>query len=193
MSINLSKAGKGNYSSEKSFWIQAIWFIVEAAIIDNRIIANSTIRTFFLRLFGAKIGKGCVCPHAIRVKYPWKLTIGDRVWLGDGIWIYNQDKISIGSDVCISQRTFLTCGSHEYKSNMDLKVAPITIEDGVWISAMCVIQMGVTIGRDTLITPLSVVHRSLAGNGIYSGNPCKQIGTRFPDNSQINTPHQTEI
>ena len=180
MSINLSKAGKGNYVSRRPFWIQLIWFIIEATIIDNRLMPSSAIRVSLLRLFGAKIGEKCLCPHAIRVKYPWNLKIGDRVWIGDGVWIYNQDQITIGSDVCISQKTFLTCGSHEYKTNMDLKVAPIVIEDGVWISSMCVVQMGTTIGRDTLVTPLSVVHRSLDANGIFAGNPCKRIGDRLP-------------
>lgn len=179
MSIDLSKAGKGNYVSRRPFWVQLIWFFIEAAIIDNRLVPSSAIRIFLLRLFGATIGEGCLCPHAIRVKYPWNLKIGDRVWIGDGVWIYNQDQINIGSDVCISQKTFLTCGSHEYKTNMDLKVAPIVIEDGVWISSMCVVQMGITIGRDTLVTPLSVVHRSLESNGIFAGNPCKRIGERF--------------
>lgn len=180
MSIDLSKAGKGNYNSKRSVLIQIIWLIIEALIIDNRLMPISKVRIFILKLFGAKIGHSCVCPHAIRVKYPWNLEIGDRTWIGDGVWIYNQDKLVIGSDVCISQRTFLTCGSHDYKETMDLKVAPITIEDGVWISSLCVIQMGVTIKRDSLVTPLSVVHKTLEANGIYSGNPCKRIKDRFP-------------
>jgi len=179
MTINLSKAGKGNYVPTKSFFIQALWFVIEAFIIDNRLVASSAIRIFLLRLFGASVGSGCICPHAIRVKYPWKLKVGNRVWIGDGVWIYNQDQITIGSDVCISQKTFLTCGSHDFRETMDLKVAPITIEDGVWISSMCVVQMGVTIGQNALITPLSVVHRSLESNGIFGGNPCKRIGDRF--------------
>lgn len=179
MSIDLSKAGKGNYVAEKSFWIQALWFLIEATIIDNRLNPSSALRSWLLRAFGAKIGKNFLCPHAVRVKYPWKLIVGDRVWIGDGVWIYNQDVITIGSDVCISQRTFLTCGSHSFRTNMDLKVAPILIEDGVWISSMCVIQMGVKIGRDALITPLSVIHKNIEENGIYAGNPCKKIGTRF--------------
>ena len=48
---------------------------------------------------------------------------------------------------------------------MDLHVAPIIIEDGVWITSKCVVQMGVTIGRSAVVTPLSVVHRSLEAGG----------------------------
>jgi len=41
------------------------------------------------------------------------------------------------------------------------------------------VQMGVTIGRSALVTPLSVVHRSLAANGVYGGNPARFIKQRF--------------
>jgi len=58
-------------------------------------------------------------------------------------------------------------------------VAPIVIEDGVWITSKCVVQMGVTIGRSAVVTPLSVVHRSLDPEGVYGGNPCRFIRNRF--------------
>jgi putative colanic acid biosynthesis acetyltransferase WcaF len=64
-------------------------------------------------------------------------------------------------------------------TTMDLRVAPIVIEDGVWITANCVVQMGVTIGRSAVVTPLSVVHRSLEPEGVYGGNPCCFIRKRF--------------
>jgi putative colanic acid biosynthesis acetyltransferase WcaF len=64
-------------------------------------------------------------------------------------------------------------------TTMNLRVAPIVIEDGVWITANCVVQMGVTIGRSAVVTPMSVVHRSLAPEGVYGGNPCRFIRKRF--------------
>jgi len=118
--------------------------------------------------------------HPIRVKAPWNLEVGDACWFGIDVWIYNQAPIRIGSHVCISQGTFLTAGSHAFDSNMDLMVAPIVIEDGAWITAKCVVQKGVTIGRSTVVTPLSVVHRSLPAGGVYGGNPCRLIRPRFP-------------
>jgi putative colanic acid biosynthesis acetyltransferase WcaF len=39
--------------------------------------------------------------------------------------------------------------------------------------------MGVTIGRSAVVTPLSVVHRSLDAEGVYGGNPCRFIRKRF--------------
>lgn len=178
--IDLSLAGKGNFRAKRGVFIVALWFVIETLVIKNRLIPVSGIRVALLRSFGAKIGRGCRCPHSIRVKYPWNLQIGDNVWLGEDVWLYNQEAITIGSNVCISQGAFLTTGSHDVSGNMDLRVAPIVIEDGVWISSRTIVQMGVTIGQSAVITPNSVVHRSLGGAFVYGGNPCRMIRPRFP-------------
>lgn len=177
--IDLTQAGKGNYVSARSKLTEVMWFITEACVINNRLVPISAVRAGLLRLFGAKIGKNCRFLHAIRVKSPWYLEVGDNSWFGEDVWIYNQAMIHFGSNVCISQGTFLTCGAHDAGTNMDLRVAPIVIEDGVWITSKCVIQKGVTIGRSALVTPLSVVHRSLEAEGVYGGNPCQFIRKRF--------------
>lgn len=177
--IDLSRAGKGNFVHARGKAIQVAWLLVEAAIIDNRLMPISRVREALLRLFGAKIGRNCRFLHAIKVKYPWNFVVGDNTWIGEDVWIYNQAPIRIGSNVCVSQRSFLSAGSHDLAHTMDLRVAPICIEDGAWISSGCVVQMGVTIGRSAVVTPNSVVHKSLNEGGIYGGNPCRFIRNRF--------------
>lgn len=177
--IELAQAGKGNYQAGRSALIELIWFVLEACVINNKLLPFSGVRVALLRLFGAKIGTGCRFVHPVRVKAPWNLEVGDNCWFGVDVWIYNQTLIRIGSNVCISQGTFLTAGSHDMSTTMDLHVAPIIIEDGVWITSKCVVQMGVTIGRSAVVTPLSVVHRSLEPEGVYGGNPCRFIRKRF--------------
>lgn len=178
--IDLSRAGKGNFRKERGVVVVASWFLVETLVIRNRLIPFSGVRVALLRIFGARVGRNCRCPHPIRVKYPWNLEVGDNVWIGDEVWIYNQAMIKIGSNVCVSQGTFLTSGSHDMAGNMDLCVKPIIIEDGAWISSRCIVQMGVTIGRSAVVTPNSVVHKSLKEGVVYGGNPCRAIKERFP-------------
>jgi putative colanic acid biosynthesis acetyltransferase WcaF len=178
--IDLSRAGKGNYVARRSRLVEALWFVLEACLINNKLVPSSALRVALLRLFGAKIGTGCRFVHPVRVKAPWNLEVGDHCWFGVDVWIYNQAPIRIGSHVCISQGTFLSAGSHDMSTTMDLRVAPIVIEDGVWITSKCVVQMGVTIGRSAVVTPLSVVHRSLDAEGVYGGNPCRLLRRRFP-------------
>lgn len=178
--IDLGRAGKGNFVAKRGPLVQALWFVVEACVINNKLNPSSTLRVALLRLFGAKIGKGCRFVHPLRVKAPWNLEVGEHCWFGVDVWLYNQASIRIGSHVCLSQGAFLTTGSHDVSETMDLRVAPIVIEDGVWITSRCVVQMGVRIGRSALVTPLSVVHRSLEPGGVYGGNPCRYLRPRFP-------------
>jgi putative colanic acid biosynthesis acetyltransferase WcaF len=177
--IDLSRAGRGNFQHRRGRVARALWYLIEATIINNHLMPLSAARSGLLRLFGASIGKNCRFLHAIRVKCPWNLQVGENCWFGEDVWIYNQDRVRIGSNVCLSQGTFLTTGSHEFESTMNLHVSPIVIEDGAWISSRCVVQMGVTVGRSAVVTPLSVVHKSLEPATIYGGNPCKPIRKRF--------------
>lgn len=179
VTINLSKAGKGNFQRGRGRLTEALWILIEWAVINNALLPVSGVRVFLLRLFGARIGRGVRCPHPFRVKFPWKLAVGDRCWIGDGVWLYNQAQLTIGADVCVSQHTFITTGSHEVATNMDLRVDPVVIEDGAWICARCIVQKGVVIGRNGVITPGSVVHKSTRENSIYGGNPVRYIRPRF--------------
>ena len=72
-----------------------------------------TLKVRLLKMFGAKIGKGLVIKNNVIIKQPWYLTIGDDCWIGENVWIDNIDKVSIGSDVCISQGAMLLTGNHD--------------------------------------------------------------------------------
>jgi putative colanic acid biosynthesis acetyltransferase WcaF len=188
--IDLAAAGKGTFRRGRSTFVFALWFIVETLFVNNRLVASSRLRVALLRLFGARIGRHCRCPHALRVKFPWKFEAGDNVWLGEGVWFSNQAMVTLGSNVCISQDTFVTSGSHDLAGTMDLRCAPIVIEDGAWVTARCVVQMGVTIGRAAVVTPNSVVHRSLEAGFVYGGNPCRPIRPRFEPQAETSRPAQ---
>lgn len=159
--------------------LRVAWLLLETLILNNRLVTFSGVRVALLRAFGARIGQRCRLLQPLRVKSPWLLEMGNDCWLGESVWICNQDRVSIGSNVCLSQGVFLTTGSHDVRATMDLQVSPIVIEDGAWISAMCVVQRGITVGRSAVVTPLSVVHKSLAPGGIYGGNPCRFVRSRF--------------
>jgi putative colanic acid biosynthesis acetyltransferase WcaF len=177
--VDLSQAGRGNFQQRRGLLVRTCWHVIERTVIANQLLPSSALRVALLRLFGARIGRNCRLVHAMRVKFPWNLQVGDNCWFGEDVWIYNQAHIRIGSNVCVSQGTFLTTGSHDLESTMDLRVSPIVIEDGAWISSRCIVQMGVTVGRSAVVTPLSVVHKSLEPAGIYGGNPCKLIRGRY--------------
>jgi putative colanic acid biosynthesis acetyltransferase WcaF len=154
--------------------------VAEAIFVSNPLQVSSRLRVAVLRLFGAKIGRKTVIRN-VHIKFPWKLEVGDHSWLGERVWIHNQDQLTIGCNTVISQETFITTGSHDLYRTMDLITKPVRIGDGVWITTRCIVQMGVVIGDNAVVTPGSVVHQSLAAGHVYGGNPVSVLRPRWPD------------
>ncbi len=158
-----------------------LWGIVEWLFVTNALQISSSLRVAVLRAFGAKIGRGVIFRPRTRIRFPWKLEIGDHCWIGEGVWIHNQDQVSIGHDVVISQETMITTGSHLHRKNMALITKPITIDDGAWVTARCIVTGGVTVGRSALVAPGSVVSESVSPNAIVRGNPARLVAPRFEE------------
>src|SRR5580658_87275 len=64
--IDLSLAGKGNYVRRVSRLTEAVWFVIEACVINNKLVPFSALRVTLLRWFGAKIGPNCRFVHPLR-------------------------------------------------------------------------------------------------------------------------------
>jgi putative colanic acid biosynthesis acetyltransferase WcaF len=137
------------------------------------------LRVWLLRMFGASIGKGVVIKPRVRVKYPWKLKVGNHSWIGEDVWIDNLGCVSIGSNCCISQGAMLLCGNHDYKiSTFDLKVGDIVLEDGAWVGAKAVVCPGVHCGSHCVLAVGSVASSNLEAYTVYRGNPAVKVKDR---------------
>lgn len=165
--ISLSDAPGSKESWSKPTIVILLWMLVEYFFVTNPIQFSSRIRRLALKSFGAKIGVGVILRPRLRVKFPWNLEIGDNSWIGEGVWIHNQDKVTIGNDVCISQESFITTGSHAFREDMGLLTKPINIEAGVWVCSRAVITMGSQIGRSAVIPALALVKGHVQANTVY--------------------------
>jgi putative colanic acid biosynthesis acetyltransferase WcaF len=178
--INLGEA-----PGERAAWgrpaaVVYLWALVELLLVTNPMQISSRLRVAVLRMFGARIGSGVVFRPRTRVKFPWKLEIGDRSWIGEGVWFHNQGLIRIGADVVVSQETMLTTGSHAHRRDMALIARPIVIGDGAWITSRCVVTGGARVGRSALARPLTVIAGEVPANTVVGGPDCRVLGDRFP-------------
>lgn len=156
------------------------WYVVNELFLRNPLNISSGLKVFCLKLFGAKIGKGVVIKPHINIKYPWKLSIGDHCWIGEGVWIDNLDQVTIEDHVCISQGAFLLCGNHNYKKQgFDLMTAPIVLKEGSWVGAKSIVGPGVILESHSVLALGSVTSDSLEAYGIYRGNPAVKIKVRI--------------
>lgn len=179
MTVALKTFRTNDYDKGKGKLIQLVWIFFNALFLKNSWFVFMRFKVFLLRLFGAKIGHGIVIKPNVNIKFPWKLVMGDDVWIGEGVWIDNLDKVTIGNNVCISQGALLLTGNHNYKSaSFDYRNEPIVIENGVWIGAKSVVCPGVICENESILTVGSVATKSLNSFGIYQGNPALLIRQR---------------
>jgi putative colanic acid biosynthesis acetyltransferase WcaF len=182
--INLAAAPGERAAWDRSKVVVYLWAIVELLLVTNPWQISSAIRVRALRLFGAEIGEGVVFRPRTRVKFPWKLRIGDRSWIGEGVWFHNQANITVGHDVVISQESFLTTGSHALRRDMALLTRPIIVEPGAWLTSRCIVLGGVTVGRSAVIGPGTVVDQDVPANAIVKSASTTVVGQRFVENSE---------
>lgn len=173
--IDLSKAPGERAAWGQPTWKVYLWAVCELLFVTNPWQISSGLRIRVLRAFGAEIGNGVIFRPRTRVKFPWKLHIGDRSWIGEGVWFHNQDHIYIGHDVVISQETMLTTGSHSVRKDMALVVRPIRIDSGAWVTSRCIILGGVHVGRSAVVGPLSVVREDVQANSIVGRGLTKAV------------------
>lgn len=169
----------GTYSPGAPYWKQLLWYFVGAPVVESYWLPFSAVKVLVLRWFGAKVGQQVRVKPGVRVKFPWRLTIGNFVWIGEGAWLDNVAPIAIDDHVCLSQGAYLCTGNHDWSHpNFQLIPAPIHLQQGSWIAARSTIGPGVTVGEGAVLTLGSVAGRSLEPMMIYAGNPAQPIKSR---------------
>ena len=149
------------YDKGRSPAIQILWLAVSGLIV-MRWWCPRALRIGILRMFGAHIGTNVLIRHRVRIHWPWKLTVGNSSWIGEGVWILNLESVEIGNDVCISQDAMLCTGSHDFRSpTFEFDNGSIVVEDGVWIAAKSTVLRGVRVGANSLVGATALVTRDV--------------------------------
>lgn len=109
----------------------------------------TTLRVFLHRMRGVKIGKG--------------------VWIGYDAIIETShpELVSIGDGAAIGIRATIIAHNRESRS--------VKIEDDAFIGIGAIILPNVTIGKGAVVTPGSVVSRSVPPMTVVQGNPAVEI------------------
>jgi putative colanic acid biosynthesis acetyltransferase WcaF len=167
------------YSVGRSLAVVGLWTVAQALLVSSWV-PGSWHRRIILRAFGAEIGRGVIIKPRTRIKFPWKLKVGDHSWLGEDVWIDNLAPVLIGDNACLSQGVYICTGSHDWRrTTFDLIVKPVQVGSEAWIAARAVVGPGAEIGTGAVLGLASVASGRLEPFGIYRGNPAIQVGTRL--------------
>lgn len=176
----LSTFNNHNFDKGTSKLTWFCWLIISSLFLRPSWFPLMSIKILILKIFGAKIGKGLVIKPSVNIKFPWKLVIGNDVWIGENVWIDNLDQVTIGNDVCISQGALLLTGNHDYTiPSFDYLNRPIVLEYGVWIGAKSVVCPGVVCKSHSILAVGSIATKNLEAYTIYQGNPAQEVRKRI--------------
>jgi acetyltransferase-like isoleucine patch superfamily enzyme len=113
-----------------------------------------------------------------------RLTLGEKVFVGQGTHLSVMCPMKIGNHSLIGAYSYLLTNNHRFEvRNIPIHdqghiVKPLIIGEDVWIGAHCVIMPGIQIGRGAIIGAGSVLTKDVPEYEIWAGTPAKKIGTR---------------
>ncbi|BCZ27058.1 putative lipopolysaccharide biosynthesis O-acetyl transferase WbbJ [Claveliimonas bilis] len=148
-----------------------------------------------VRIRGKKaidFGKGFTTGYSCRIEINGnidkkKLIIGYNCIIGDYAHIVANDSVTIGNNVLLASRVFITDSNHgmykglnpsrpeEEPNRRPICYAPVAIGDNVWIGENVSIMPGVKIGNGCIIGANSVVTKQIPDNCIAAGIPARII------------------
>lgn len=136
-------------------------------------------RRFFYRLFGVKIGSGSAIHMGARFYNPYNIEIGQDTIIGEGVVLDGRGKLTIGDHVDIASEVMIYNAEHDVKDpGFKAIIAPVTIEDYVFIGPRAIILPGVRIKRGAVVGAGAVVTRDVEEYSIVGGVPAKVISQR---------------
>src|SRR5687768_8985263 len=81
-------------------WRESLWRLASALFFETSWPMPSALRVALLRAFGATVGCGVVIRSGVSISFPWRLGIGDFVWIGEEVKILSLARVTLESHVC---------------------------------------------------------------------------------------------
>jgi len=125
---------------------------------------KSNIKRGALFRYNIKIGSNSQIGVNAHLNSSGGITIGENIMMGPDVIILTRSHKH--DDICVPMR---------YQGSY---MAPVTIEDDVWIGTRVIILPGVSIGRSSIIGAGAVVTKDVPSYSIVAGNPARVVRKR---------------
>jgi acetyltransferase-like isoleucine patch superfamily enzyme len=157
--------------------LRRIWEQIYNILINK--IPSHNVRLAWLRLGGAKIGKGSSIWRNTEVLGVESLVIGDDTCIGWHCQIDARSGLTIGNHVAIASHVLIVAGGHDLDAPEFWSVsAPVRIDDYAWITSRAIILPGAHIGEGAVVSANTTVGKKVEPYAIVAGQGGKTVGTR---------------
>ena len=168
-----------NWETLVDRWLR-VWEQIYNIVINK--IPSHNLRVAWLRLGGAKIGKGSTIWRNSEVLGVENLRMGVDSVIAWHCQVDARAGLVIGDHVCIASHVLIIAGSHDLMAPEFWSVsAPIYIDDYAWIASRAIIAHGSHIGKGAVVTANTIVSKDVAPYKIIGGSGAKPMGERPHD------------
>lgn len=164
-----------------SYWLDFVLFILGLVTY----FPSHSLRRFFYRISGVKIGSRSTLHVGCRFYQPSGVSLGEGTIVGDRCFLDGRAQLRIGNHTDIASEVLFYNSEHDINSDdFHAIVAPIDIGDYVFIGPRAIILPGVKVGDGAVVAAGAVVTKEVPPFSIVAGVPAKVIGAR-----QNRSPH----
>ncbi|GAB2461143.1 LbetaH domain-containing protein [Jatrophihabitans fulvus] len=130
-------------------------------------------RALLAELFGAPVPGSAVIHPPLYTTHGLGIALADRVFVGQACSFLDLGGITIGARSMIAPKVTLVTEGHPVSPDERygaVTVAPIVIEQNVWIGAAATVLPGVTIGHDSIVGAGTVVAKDVPPMSVVTGH-----------------------
>ena len=165
-----------NWPTLRDRWLR-VWEQSYNILINK--IPSHHVRLAWLRLGGAKIGKGSSIWRNTEILGVENLVMGEDSVISWHCVVDARAGLVIGDHVAIASHVLLIAGTHDLAAPEFWSISgPIVIDDYAWIASRSLIAHSTHIGRGAVVTANTVVAKNVAPYKIVGGSGAKPMGER---------------
>jgi acetyltransferase-like isoleucine patch superfamily enzyme len=161
------------------------WFTL--ALVPYRLLLFPQLRAPWLRLLGARIGRGAIL-HDVRFFNLYRgglsaLSMGSECFVGDeclldlAASVVLEDQVTLAERVLVLTHTNVGFSDHPLQRHFPPMEAPVVFESGCFVGASVTILPGVRIGRGAFVAAGSVVTADVPPGTVAAGVPARVLRT----------------
>jgi maltose O-acetyltransferase len=171
--------------AEIGFGRAARFGLLTLAMIPYRLALFPQVRSAWLRLLGARIGRGAIL-HDVRFFNLYRrglggLSMGRDCFVGDECLIDLAEAVSLEDQVTLAERvlilTHTNVGYHDHplQKRFPPMTAAVVIEAGSFVGAGVTLLPGVRVGRGSFVAAGSVVTEDVPPATLVAGVPARAL------------------